>query len=232
MEIPFESWPKMARLSRECIITEKIDGTNAQVFITEDGQVFAGSRTRWITPENDNYGFARWVESNKQELLKLGPGRHFGEWWGAGIQRTYGLKEKCFSLFNTTRWSLYPEHPAWPLRRPGVFDMKELNDGPDCCSVVPVLHRGDFDTGHIKNILNWLSGIGSVAAPGFMKPEGIVIYHVAAQLAFKKTIVGDESPKGAPGLTSLPSLSLGVEAAQEVFLTKVDHQTQSCDNQS
>jgi hypothetical protein len=29
----FEEFPKMARLTRECIITEKIDGTNAQIGI-------------------------------------------------------------------------------------------------------------------------------------------------------------------------------------------------------
>ena len=62
MQLPdFKPFPKMARLSREIIITEKLDGTNAQVFITEDGDLFAGSRTRWITPQDDNYGFARWV---------------------------------------------------------------------------------------------------------------------------------------------------------------------------
>ena len=77
--IPF---PKIARLSRLAIVSEKIDGTNAQVLITEDGDIFAGSRSRWITPEDDNYGFARWVEGNKDTLLKLGPGRHMGEWWG------------------------------------------------------------------------------------------------------------------------------------------------------
>jgi hypothetical protein len=58
----FQPFPKLARLSREMTITEKIDGTNAQVFVTEEGQVFAGSRTRWVTPENDNYGFAAWVK--------------------------------------------------------------------------------------------------------------------------------------------------------------------------
>jgi hypothetical protein len=42
----FAEFPKMARLSRECIITEKIDGTNAQICITDDGQMLVGSRTR------------------------------------------------------------------------------------------------------------------------------------------------------------------------------------------
>lgn len=29
----FAEFPKIARLSRECVITEKIDGTNAQVVV-------------------------------------------------------------------------------------------------------------------------------------------------------------------------------------------------------
>ena len=90
--IEFEGFPKIARLSREAIITEKIDGTNAQIYIGEDGQIIAGSRTRWITPDSDNFGFARWGEQHRVELAALGPGRHFGEWWGSGIQRGYGLE--------------------------------------------------------------------------------------------------------------------------------------------
>lgn len=34
--IEFKPFPKMARLKRQCLITEKIDGTNAQIFITEE----------------------------------------------------------------------------------------------------------------------------------------------------------------------------------------------------
>ena len=39
----FQEWPKMGRYFRDIIVTEKIDGTNAQVLITED-EVIAGSR--------------------------------------------------------------------------------------------------------------------------------------------------------------------------------------------
>ncbi|HLE80817.1 MAG TPA: RNA ligase family protein, partial [Dehalococcoidia bacterium] len=99
----FQEFGKIYRLSRDCIITEKIDGTNAQVVVLEDGRVLAGSRNRWITPEADNFGFARWVKEHEEELRSLGPGRHYGEWWGSGIQRGYGLKEKRFSLFNVSR---------------------------------------------------------------------------------------------------------------------------------
>lgn len=42
----FNGFPKIARLSRECVITEKIDGTNAQIFITDYGDIYFGSRNR------------------------------------------------------------------------------------------------------------------------------------------------------------------------------------------
>lgn len=173
--------PKIGRLSRGCTVTEKIDGTNGSIFIQDigDGTYFfvAGSRTRWITPGNDNYGFAKWAWKNADELLKLGPGHHFGEWWGSGIQRNYGLKEKRFSLFNTNRWSDDKIRPA-------------------CCGIVPVIYEGLFTAEAIDNALTQLRLYGSIASPRFMLPEGIVVYHHATKTLFKKTIDKDESPKG------------------------------------
>ena len=186
----FLEFPKMARLSRECVITEKIDGTNAQIYITDDGQLFVGSRTKWITPQDDNAGFARWVEANKEEVMKLGPGRHFGEWWGLGIQRNYGLKEKRLSLFNTIRWCLHDAEPQ-PTNTSGGMQERL----PKCIGLVPVIHRGIFDTIYVEAALSSLNVNGSFAAPGFMKPEGIVVYHVAAGVGFKKTLENDEVPK-------------------------------------
>lgn len=37
---------------------------------------------------------------------------------------------------------------------------------------------------------------GSVASPGFMKPEGVVIYHAQANVLFKKTFEKDDAGKG------------------------------------
>jgi hypothetical protein len=37
---------------------------------------------------------------------------------------------------------------------------------------------------------------GSAASPGFMKPEGVIAYHVAGNLFFKKTIEKDAEWKG------------------------------------
>jgi hypothetical protein len=173
----FIEFNKIARLSRPCVVTEKIDGTNASIIIGEDGSFQIGSRTRWITPQDDNYGFAKWATANKDELMRLGPGQHFGEWWGNGIQRGYGLSWKRFSLFNTARWSDDAVRPA-------------------CCSVVPVLYSGIFDTNEIVNALTKLRDNGSLAAPGFMKPEGVVVWHEAARVYFKKTLDKDDEWKG------------------------------------
>lgn len=194
--VEFQEFPKMARLSRDIIITEKIDGTNAQLLISEDGNITVGSRTRWITPQDDNYGFAKWVEENKCNLIKLGAGRHFGEWWGSGIQRGYGLQkgEKRFSLFNVGRWALYGTEPKRILTAdPRIEKYQDVL--PEGVGLVPELYRGKFDTAIIDDVLRQLELKGSVASPGFMKPEGIVVFHIAGNVGFKKTIHKDELPK-------------------------------------
>lgn len=148
--IQFKEWPKTPRWENEkWTITEKIDGTNAAIIIDEHGEVSAQSRSRIITPEDDNFGFAAWVKAHKNELLQLGVGHHFGEWWGSGIQRHYGMKERIFSLFSW--WQPDEEIPS-------------------CCRKVPVIGQS------IEKSLNRLKEEGSIAAPGYMDPEGLVIY--------------------------------------------------------
>ena len=190
----FRDFPKIARLSRECVISEKIDGTNAQICITEDGKMLVGSRTRWITPDQDNHGFAAWALAHRDELMALGVGRHFGEWWGNGIQRRYGMTEKRWSLFNVIRWCLHNEEPQRIATADPRIE-KYQNKLPACCSLVPVLYRGIFTTEACNEALDALRILGSKAAPGFMKPEGIVCYHMAGNIAFKKTIEKDNQPK-------------------------------------
>jgi hypothetical protein len=206
-------FPKIPRLSRSCIISEKIDGTNAQIYILNPDllsndelmlmpseglliaesaglYMFAGSRTRYITPDADNHGFARWVKEHAEELFTLGDGRHFGEWWGNGIQRGYGLKEKRFSLFNCGRWVDVHGTPAYTREE----TERPPETAPECCHVVPVLYRGLFTTDEVDRQLASLGSSGSLAAPGFFRPEGIVIFHEPAGYLFKKTF--DDSAKG------------------------------------
>ena len=192
----FTQFPKMARLQREVIVTEKIDGTNAQVYITDDGKMRFGSRTRWITPGDDNFGFARWATDNKEELLKLGPGRHFGEWWGRGIQRNYGLNYRRFSLFNVSRWCPHGGEPKQiPTADPRTVKMQDML--PSCCHLVPILWQGLFSTAEATIQLWELGQTGSLAAPGFMRPEGIVLFHVAGNVGFKMTLDNDGVPKSS-----------------------------------
>lgn len=204
INLKFAEFPKIPRLNRDCTITEKIDGTNASVVIAlpgvlmpiddiiaehSDGSLmFAGSRTRYIVPNeqrkgSDNHGFAAWVRDHASLLWTLGPGNHYGEWWGSGIQRGYGLPkgEKRFSLFNTHRWG--DDDNGFSLR-------------PACCSIVPTLYQGPFSTISVDTQIESLRLNGSWAARGFMQPEGIVIYHTALGGYFKATLEKDEQPKG------------------------------------
>jgi len=173
----FKEFAKIARLNRECFITEKIDGTNACVYVGDDGLLLAGSRSRWITSADDNFGFGRWVIEHQDELREgLGHGTHHGEWWGQGVQRKYGQDRKRFSLFNVGKWA---------------------DSRPECCDVVPTLYRGLFTTSAVEMCMDRLRSEGSVAAPGFNKPEGVVVFHVAANLYFKATLDKDNEWKGA-----------------------------------
>lgn len=211
--IEFVAWDKTPRWNRDLIITEKIDGTNAAVVIAEfpfgfhasevqqpgtalvlgpvdpetgdhevEYLVAAQSRKRLITPEQDNAGFARWVHANAEQLVRdLGPGRHYGEWWGQGIQRKYGMTQKVFSLFNTRKWF------------GAEFETSNL-------TTVPILYEGPNSELQIRDALEGLREYGSAATVDFngsefMDPEGVCIFHTAANRVFKITLVDDEVPK-------------------------------------
>lgn len=149
MEPEFKGWPKIPRWQNETyVITEKIDGTNGCIIVTEYGDVFAQSRTRILdeSSQGDNYGFCKWVQGNRPEILQLGVGYHYGEWWGHGINRNYGLKERKFSMFNIWHDNI-----------------------PECIERVPVVQKT------LEKSLARIMEVGSIAAPGFMKPEGLVM---------------------------------------------------------
>lgn len=181
-EVEFQAWPSTPRLYRDCTITEKIDGTNACVVVTEDGDVYAQSRKRLITPGDDNQGFAKWVYNFSETLGRLlGPGYHYGEWYGQSIQRNYGLTEKRFALFNAARWL-----PAQELG--------DLDEVPGL-EVVPILTINTFSDKAVESALTKLAVEGSVAVPGFMRPEGVIVWHHASRQKFKVLLENDELPK-------------------------------------
>lgn len=179
---PFEPYGKTPRWRSQVVVTEKIDGSNCFILVPEDPAlpVVAGSRNRYITPggkSTDNFGFAAWVADNAELLRRLGPGRHNGEWWGCGIGRGYDLQERRWSLFQATRWT------------PEVLAELAL---PSNVHVVPILARGELQVNEDEKSLcrdllstavcNLLRD-GSVASPGYKKPEGIIV--ALAAMGFK-----------------------------------------------
>jgi hypothetical protein len=165
MHPEFKGWPKIPRwLNETYVITEKIDGTNACIVITGDGDIFAQSRSKFLdeSKNGDNHGFCKWVMGNKSELMLLGEGYHFGEWWGHGIQRNYGLTEKRFSLFN-----------IWHETVPSIVHK------------VPVLHS------ELETSLAILREIGSMASPGYRNPEGLVMSSTLTRVRYKVLLETD-----------------------------------------
>lgn len=190
MSIPFEEWPKIQRYRKvRALVTEKIDGTNAQIYIPEDPTepLLAGSRNRWLQPTatsgikgSDNFDFASFVARNSDSLRRLGPGRHFGEWYGAGIGRHYGLTGHRLALFNVDRY---------------VKD--GLPEGlPSNVELVPTLYHGEFNPVTIDEAILKLYSQGSVAVPSFKDPEGVVILVGGGPGAMRlKVTDGNDEPK-------------------------------------
>ncbi len=190
-ELKFEAFEKLGRMNRGCTITEKIDGTNAQICFDEEGNILVGSRKREIWPEGwfwregcDNAGFALWAYSHRNQLFSfLGEGRHFGEWCGGKIQRGYGVEKKSFLLFNVDRFGEGRQEIPEELKDAGL-------------GVVPILFRGMFASNVVDDIMQKLKEDGSSFAKGFMNPEGVVVYHQAIKKMFKVTYDYDKTGKG------------------------------------
>ena len=168
----FKPWPKIGRDNPFMVtITEKIDGTNSCIVIEDGEMIGVQSRKRFITPEQDNYGFAQWVKDHHDELLSLGDGYHYGEWAGLGIQKNHhDFPEKRLLLFNTFRWN--PDNP----------------NRPDCCDVVPILFNGLMDSDTIPNLLAELK---SKQTDKYI-PEGVVVYYHAMRSYTKHTLIAPD----------------------------------------
>ncbi len=168
--IEFKAMEKIPRKNPFTVtISEKIDGTNACIVIEDNEIVGVQSRKRFITPEDDNYGFAQWVEENKVGLLAMGDGHHYGEWAGVGIQKNpLKLEKKHFFLFNTFRWN------------------ENNPNRPECCDVVPVLYQGELKPDTIPTLLDRMKDDN-------VTHEGVVVYFHAFRKYTKHTI---KSPDG------------------------------------
>ena len=104
--------------------TVKVHGTNGSVcYSSSSNDMWVQSRERIITPEGDNFGFAGWVELQKEKfnsiferVLELyGASASMvqlcGEWAGRGVQKNVGVSflDKKFFVFGIRTISLEGE---------------------------------------------------------------------------------------------------------------------------
>jgi hypothetical protein len=202
----FKKWDSIPRLSKEEMdISEKIDGSSCAVrirpywenaensdetFICDVGiegekfTVWAQSRNRFLKPtkELDNFGFAKWVLDHATELVQiLGAGDHYGEWFGSGIQRRYGLSEKRFALFNARRW-LEILHPSEDRFGIGLY-------------IVPLLYSGPFNGAMINRHVELLRLTGSKAVLHEWPAEGLVVNLRQSKVSYKVLLENDNYHK-------------------------------------
>lgn len=98
----FVKYPHIERLGTDEVegilqgnvhVFPKIDGTNASVWLKEDGTIGTGSRKREVTPEDDNQGFAAYIKANEGAYRNLFANfpdlRLYGEWLVPHSLKTY-----------------------------------------------------------------------------------------------------------------------------------------------
>lgn len=153
-----------------CYVFPKIDGTNASVWIDDNQNIHAGSRTRELSIEKDNAGFYSEIIGNKnilKLLLDFPSFRLFGEWLVPHSLKTY-------------------RDDAW--RKFYVFDVCEIEDGKlkylnyDYYS--PILEQYGIDyitplriikNGTYEQFVFCLDGNNYLIKDGMGSGEGIVI---------------------------------------------------------
>jgi len=165
-DIGFIKWAKIQRLHKaEMVITQKMNGTNGQILFEDNGDFMIGSRNRWLSVHKDNFGFYNWAHEHITELFEIfGPGRHYGEWAGPGIQNGEGLKERVFFSFNPF------------LEKPDTINWINVES-------IPLLYYGHWDDSQRDIAMQKLCEDGSqvsriyfpLGQNCFIEPEGIVI---------------------------------------------------------
>ena len=92
----------------------KLDGTNAQVWLNEDGTIGAGSRNRTLSIHNDNAGFMNYIitDDRIKSFLEIYPDcTLYGEWLVPHSLKTYRddawRKFYIFDIFDRDRQYFY-----------------------------------------------------------------------------------------------------------------------------
>lgn len=206
----------------DCYIFPKMDGTNASVWLGDDGVVQAGSRTRTLSLEKDNAGFYEWVtkQENILNFLKANPNKRlYGEWLVPHSLKTYKDSAwKRFYVFDVTeedgenfRYMHYDEYKP-------LMDLYEFDYIPP----ISIIKNASYE-----RLIHQLSNNVFMIEDGKGVGEGIVVKNYSFVNRFGRTtwakIVTSEFKEKhskAMGAPEIKEKSLVEESIADEFVTK------------
>lgn len=149
-----------------CFVFPKIDGTNASVWLGDDGLVKAGSRTRQLSLDADNAGFLAWVEKQdnlKAYLLANPTHRLYGEWLVPHTLKTYRQDAwRRFWIFDVQADDTYLSYD--------VYNVELQKHGLDY--VVPMFRAENI---HLEYLIKALEKNTFLIQEGAGLGEGVVV---------------------------------------------------------
>lgn len=217
----------------------KLHGTNAGIRICCD-EIVAQSRSQIITPQADNAGFARWVESTQDYWKGLTDQdiTVFGEWCGPGIMKGTAIQQipnKIFAVFAITENDQF-------ICEPALIEAL-LPNRPDSIHVLP-WHGEEFKVNYLDrenlqataDVLNkivenvepvdpWVKTTFGVDGIG----EGVVYYPGAGEtlprdffssFSFKAKGEKHKGTKTREAVQIDPEVVASVDAFVEMFVTE------------
>jgi tRNA-binding EMAP/Myf-like protein len=222
----------------------KLDGTNAAVQIFPNGQVAAQSRTQVITPDNDNMGFAQWVNQNLTYFAQLATTNHitlFGEWCGKGVQSRTAVSQidrRIFVVFaiqsietgnHVDKLDVDPDRIAAALRpHPDLYVLPfygaevelDFGDKDQLMTAIATLNQMVED---VELVDPWVKDTFGIEGLG----EGLVMYPIDtqverlsyAELLFKAKGEKHQAVKAKKPVQVAPEQAKNVEEFVNLFVT-------------
>lgn len=149
-----------------CYVFPKIDGTNASIWLGDNGEICGGSRNRQVSLDKDNQGFFEWLlkqENIAAFLHKYSDHRLYGEWLVPHSLKTYREDAwrnfYCFDVMVGDEYLPYEQY-------------KEKLDEFDIDYIAPL---GRVKDGSYENFVHFLDKNNFLIEDGKGEGEGVVI---------------------------------------------------------
>lgn len=152
------------KVGEHITITEKIDGANASIAVSEDGKLIAFSRRNELTPESNLQGFYEYVQSLDPTMISCVLGTRyifFGEWLVKHTIKYPQEKMKQFYVFD-----------VWDTEIEQYIPWEQAKQMAEFCGLkmIPVFYDGPFTSWeHVYSF------VGKTEMGGEPTGEGVVI---------------------------------------------------------